>query len=126
MPRGVTLLELLIVLVLMTVAAALVLPAFGARPASAETAQARVIAAARRTAIRRAEPLRMRMFADGAWSIRSQRDGALVDSGSVHEALPASDVLVDPLGSCIPVGQSTGVMTFDPLSCAMVAEVTPP
>lgn len=121
MPRGVTLLELLIVLVLMTVAAALVLPAFGARPASTETAQARVVAAARRTAIRRAEPLRMRLSADGAWSIRSQRDGALIDSGRVREALPPSDVLVDPLGSCIPVGQSAGVVTFDPLACVMVA-----
>ncbi len=126
MPRGVTLLELLIVLVVMTVAAALVLPAFGARPTPAESIQTRVIAAARRTAIRRAEPLRIRLFADGAWSIRSQRDGALVDSGSVHEALPPSEVLVDPLGSCIPVGQSTGVVTFDPLACAMVAGVTPP
>jgi prepilin-type N-terminal cleavage/methylation domain-containing protein len=125
-PRGVTLLELLIVLVLMTVAAALVLPAFGARPAPAQTAEARVIASARRTAIRRAEPLRLRLFADGAWSIRSQRDGALVDSGRVAEALPPSDVLVDALGSCIPVGQSTGLMTFDPLSCVMVAGATAP
>lgn len=126
MPRGVTLLELLIVLVVMTVAAALVLPAFGAPPAPADSPQAQVIAAARRTAIRRAEPLRIRLFADGAWSIRSQRDGALVDSGRVDAALAPSDVLVDPLGSCVPVGQSTGVMTFDPLSCAIVAEGTPP
>jgi prepilin-type N-terminal cleavage/methylation domain-containing protein len=121
MPRGVTLLELLIVLVLMTVAAALVLPTFRARPAEVESAQARVIATARRSAIRRAEPLRVRLFGDGAWSIRSQRDGALVDSGSVREALPSLEMLVDPLGSCIPVGQSAAVVTFDPLSCLTVA-----
>ncbi len=121
-----TLLELLIVLVLMTAAAALALPAFGARPAESASAHARVIATARRTAIRRAEPLRIRLFADGAWSIRSQRDGALVDSGRAGENLPASEVLVDPLGSCIPVGPSAAAVTFDPLSCLTVSGgVTP-
>lgn len=115
--RGVTLLELLIVLVLMAVAAALVLPSFGRRDGPQETAPVALITSARRAAIRRAEPLRVRLRPDGAWSLTSQRDGAVIDSGRVRESLPATDVLIDALGGCVPSAQTATAAMFDPLTC---------
>ncbi len=123
--RGVTLLELLIVLVLMAVAAALVLPSFGRRDGPRETAPVALIASARRAAIRRAEPLRVRLRPDGAWSLTSQRDGATIDSGRARETLPATDVLIDALGGCVPSPQSATSAVYDPLACAALDGATP-
>ena len=123
--RGVTVLELLIVLTLMGVASALVAPVFARRAPAPGSVEAPIVAAARHAAIRRAEPLRLRMSANGAWSIVAQRDGAVVDSGHVLDALPTTDLLLDALGGCVPSPQVRG-RAFDPMTCSLADEVARP
>ena len=118
MRRGVTLLELLIVLILMGITAALVVPAFVQRPAAPEAANVALLASARRLAIRRAEPLRLRMSANGDWMVTGVRNGVVVDSGHVRDSLLATEVLVDALGGCVPMNGNTSLAGFDPLVCA--------
>jgi prepilin-type N-terminal cleavage/methylation domain-containing protein len=117
--RGVTLLELLIVLTLMGVAAALVAPAL-VRPAAAPMSASReIVSLARKQAIRRGEPLRVTMWADGAWTLATQRDGALVDSGRAQDSLLRADLLLDALGTCVPA-EGRDRRAFDLLSCGAV------
>ena len=120
-----SLLELLVVLTLMGVAGALVAPVFRPRSLAPEHNETAIIATARQAAVRRAEPLRLRLAANGSWSIVAQRDGAMVDSGHVAAQLPALDLLVDALGGCVPVPQSQ-TRDFDPLSCSFADEVARP
>ncbi|MBL0171418.1 MAG: prepilin-type N-terminal cleavage/methylation domain-containing protein [Gemmatimonadaceae bacterium] len=122
--RGVTLLELLIVLTLMGITAALVVPVFQSRAAAPRAADAALVATARQTAIRRAEPLRLRFSANGSWAITSQRDGGMIDSGHVRDGLPDDELLVDALGGCVPADM-TGAVVFDPMSCASVTRAVP-
>ena len=127
MSRGVTLLELLIVLVLMAVFAALVVPAVGRREGPVATADDALVSSARQTAVRRGEPLRLQLAASGTWSLTSQRDGALVDSGHITGERRSTSLLVDVLGGCVPTESTTSTATaFDPLSCAAaLADVAP-
>jgi hypothetical protein len=119
-----SLLELLVVLTLMGVASALVAPVFRSRSLVEERAEAAIVSAARQAAVRRAEPLRLRLFANGSWSLVVQASGATVDSGHVSGMPPAADLLMDALGGCVPVPQAR-LREFDPLSCTFVDEVTP-
>lgn len=124
--RGVTLLELLVVLTLMGAAAALVAPAIGLWPSagasSPEAAVNAVLTSARRQAIRRAEPLRVRVAADGVWALVSQRDGLVIDSGRVtrNDVEPSAtiDVLIDALGSCMPPAGQVSDAALDALTCS--------
>ena len=128
--RGVTLLELLVVLVLMGIAAAVVAPALrppaegriGAQrsPATAET----LVAEARRTAIRRGEPLRLRLDPDGAWALVTFREGEILTGGRIDLGASATalDLRIDAMGSCTPAGGLDARLraegrTFDPLAC---------
>lgn len=119
---GVTLLELLVVLVVVTVSAAIVLPALRPPAASPTDASDALVAATRRTAIARGEPVRLRLDADGTWGVIGARTGTVIDTGRVEAHPRALDITVDPRGTCTPVGvQSTagsaGGMSFDPLAC---------
>lgn len=134
--RGVTLLELAVVLTIMGVAAALVTPILSTR-ASADTPRVEIIAGARRQAIRRGEPLRLRIAEDGRWNLSAARDGVLLDSGAftrttdataaTEQSMSASfDVLIDALGGCVPTPSVRRARTnvdvlpvasFDPLTC---------
>lgn len=126
--RGVTLLELLIVLTLIGVTTALVLPVFGGRPgdeAGHEQGVARVLSTGRREAIRRAQTLRLTVAEQGAWTLRGVRDGVVIDSGrldaaiSVNETAITIDVTIDAMGGCLPAGRASTApaRSFDPLSC---------
>ena len=117
-----SLLELLVVLTLMGVAGALVAAVFRPRSLAPERDEAAIVAGARQSAVRRAEPLRLRLLANGNWSVVTQRDGALVDSGHVSGQMEPADLLLDALGGCVPVPQSQP-REFDPLSCAFAGEV---
>jgi len=118
-----SLLELLVVLTLMGVASALVAPVFRSRSPAPERADAAIVSAARQAAVRRAEPLRLRLFANGSWLLMALGSGATVDSGHVSGTLPAADLLMDALGGCVPAPQSQ-LREFDPLSCTYADEVT--
>lgn len=130
--RGVTLLELLIVLTLIGVTTALVLPVFGGRlgdEAGHEQDVARVLSTGRREAIRRAQTLRLTVAEQGAWTLRGARDGVVIDSGRLEVANAVSetaiaadvpvDVTIDAMGGCLPAGRASAApaRSFDPLSC---------
>jgi len=85
----VTLLELVIVLTLMGVTAALVAPVIRLRTA-VETGADAVLTIARRTAIRRGEPLRLRTTASGAWALRAMGRDDVIDSGHVGGEAPVA------------------------------------
>ena len=126
LPRhGMSLLELLVVLTLMGVAGALVAPVFRPRSPAPERNDAAIVAAARQAAVRRAEPLRLRMFATGTWLLVAQRDGKVVDSGRVTGPPPSSDLLLNPLGGCVPAPQARA-RAFDPIACVFADEVARP
>ena len=138
--RGVTLLELLVVLVLLAVTAAVVLPTFmppsttaGADPT------ATVVASARRVAIRRGEPLRLRIASDGIWALVTLHDGVAIDAGRLKTVKQFADdahavstelvLTIDALGSCQPGdGSAYGSVygaTYDPLTCRWRNAVKP-
>lgn len=128
--RGVTLLELLVVLLLLGITAALVLPALAPRLASRPEGAdgvAGLVASARRQAIRRAESLKLRVDRDGIWALVSARDGAVVDGGRIplrgaEQGVEPTELTIDALGSCMPSGSgasaSSAPRRFDPMSCA--------
>lgn len=125
MRQGVTLLELLVVLILMALSAAVVLPALlPPSSVSVELPGAAALAHARRAAISRGESMRFQLSSDGGWALASLHDGSAVDSGRVlsrgatGETIMALNVLISPLGTCLPVVTDGALATFDPLSCA--------
>ncbi|MES2523261.1 MAG: prepilin-type N-terminal cleavage/methylation domain-containing protein [Gemmatimonadota bacterium] len=150
--RGVTLLELLVVLVLMAVAASVVLPVFGVRPAGSGSADAGsgldvVIASARRSAIQRGAPVHLRVATDGVWALAAAVDGELLSGGRIElaagsvAASRAIDLQIDAMGSCLPgtntpagtdasTTRSTLVpdapaLSFDALACRFAPDASP-
>lgn len=140
LPRpGVTLLELLVVLVLMAISAALVLPALrfsgiselGDAPGTATvgsesdrlpaTEADKVLTAVRKLALRRGEPLRVRVASDGVWAAVPLNGGNSVLEGRVP--LPLNwqpDVTIDATGSCVLAERTVpapGARAWDALAC---------
>lgn len=126
MPRGYTLIEVIVVLVLMALAVTLVAPALIARR-DAAPALAALVGQSRATAIRRAEAVYLRIEASGAWRMdgaaSSQVDA--IATGRVTPAPAAPLTLVfSPLGSCAPdvaTAPAAEALGLDPLTC----EATP-
>ena len=134
---GVTLIELLVVLVLLAVTAAVVLPVL-TPPATAtdDDPAATVVASARREAIRRGEPLRLRIDTDGVWALVTLHDGVAIEGGRLlgvtraadNAVRPAADnyttatgialvLTIDALGSCQPGDHDAHGTSYDPLTC---------
>jgi prepilin-type N-terminal cleavage/methylation domain-containing protein len=120
--RGVTLLELLVVLLLLGLAMALTLPRI-AIPRVAEVGDplARAVAAARAQALRRAEALRLEVDADGRWRLLAR------DSVLQRGQLPAASPLrlgISPLGVCVPEPMDDAAApAWDAGACAPLARV---
>lgn len=140
MRRGVTLLELLVVLVLMAIASAVVLPAFRTSNADALVGVLNdsdsgvaasgliatpdvddVLTKARRIAIKRGEPVRVRVAGDGVWAIVSANGGEPIENGRVPKAVSwTPDLTVDAIGNCllqpasVPIQQA---IAWDALAC---------
>lgn len=134
-----TLLELLVVLVLMAIATALVVPALRFPStvllpndgASAESQRKSgliptpevdgVLASARRLALKRGEPVRLRVASDGVWAIVPLSGGDAIQSGRVTEPLSwQPDLTVDAIGTCVlsaDVVPRTGAGAWDALAC---------
>jgi type II secretory pathway pseudopilin PulG len=117
----VTLLELVIVLVLMGIGAALVAPMLARPAATGEAPVAAVVARARQAAVRRAEPLRVRLAVNGAWTVTSQRDEVVIDSGRVTGEAMERAWDVDALGGCVPAESAAPRAPFDGLDCGVPA-----
>ncbi|MEP6764606.1 MAG: prepilin-type N-terminal cleavage/methylation domain-containing protein [Gemmatimonadaceae bacterium] len=130
-PRsGVTLLELLVVLVLMSISAALVMPSLrlpkslnvtDGTDGRVTTAVDVVMTNARRIAIKRGEPVRLRMAWDGVWAIVPAKGGEAIQTGRISESLPwIPDVTIDAMGICVlndGVVPRANARSWDALGC---------
>ncbi len=113
-------LELLVVLIIMALSAAVVLPSLAPPARPSTTGWESALTNARRTAIRRGEGVRFRLEPDGVWVVVPVGGGDAVDSGRTSvtaiDSMPRVDVIIDPLGSCLPADTRDG-MRFDTLRC---------
>ena len=103
---GLTLIEVMIVIAILAIMAAIVYPIiFAQKPTPAATEMA-VVEHAKALAIARAEPVRVTIERDGTWQIVSEAapDSAPLAFGALSEAPPEGLVLrVTQLGTCLPV-----------------------
>ena len=121
--RAFTLLELLVVLVLLGLAAAFVIPVLRRPVRSVD--QLSVLERARAVAVRRGESVRLQFDATGAWTVRATADttAAILLAGAASAAAPdagiAQLILISALGSCFPEGNMVvGGSAWDPARCA--------
>ncbi len=136
---GVTLLELLVVLVLIGISGALVVPALRFSRTSlttdaneSPTAQRKsgllptpeidgVLSNARRLALTRGEPVRLRVASDGVWAIAPLKGGETIQTGRVTEPLSwQPDLTIDAIGTCVlsaNVVPHAGASAWDALAC---------
>ncbi len=120
--RGVTLLELLVVITLIGLAAALGAPALRRERPDPTTDAQRVVAFARAAAVRRGETLVLETARSGVWTLVVARgDSQPLRRGTIAApaALPAR-LLVSPLGSCLPDGERADA-AWDPAACRVAA-----
>lgn len=118
-----TLLELMVVLALMGLAMAVVAPSFVVRPPSAGEATQRVVASARRAAMRRAQTVDLQVANNGDWrAIVAGRDSEEVILSGELPALAAGAVnlRISPLGICMSRAETGAARAqlFDPLTCS--------
>lgn len=123
---GFTLLELLVVLVLMGLAAALVAPAL-LRPERSSTGLESLIPTVRQEAARRGETLYLRVAASGEWRLEGATPSRAirVAAGKVEPfaGVPLT-LIVSPLGTCsfdVPSAAAARVIPLDPLSCKVAS-----
>jgi prepilin-type N-terminal cleavage/methylation domain-containing protein len=123
-PRaGLTLLELLVVLVILAITTTMVPLAWRAPRAAAGNALERLTQTARRDAIRRGEELRLRVDTDGVWVLAARDGAAILDTGRIAPPVATVSLRIDALGTCRPgadAGVSAGAeagASFDMLAC---------
>ncbi|MCU0624787.1 MAG: prepilin-type N-terminal cleavage/methylation domain-containing protein [Gemmatimonadaceae bacterium] len=127
---GVTLLELLVVLVLLSLAGALVVPALRSGVGPSADASPGPFDTARGLAARRGETMRVEVAADGRWAVRALRDTTVTPlaagAASDDAAAPrpgdiAGAWIVSPLGLCVPVPGGAAPhasAAWNPVQCA--------
>jgi len=118
-----TLLELLVVLVLLGLAAAFILPVLQRPTRSAD--QITILERARSVAVRRGESVRLEFDATGAWTVSATADTtAAILLAGVASAAPdvgiAQSIVISALGACLPEGNAVvGGSAWDPTRCAV-------
>ena len=122
MTKGYTVIEVIVVLVLMAIAAALVAPAF-VTPKGRAAAITEVLGQARALAIRRAETMELHIEPSWAWRLdgtASQQTGP-VATGTLKSAPAAALTLsFSPLGSCasdVATATAAAPLHLNPLTC---------
>lgn len=125
--RGVTLVELLVVLVILGIGGAIVVPAMrDLGPAEAEPSSAVV---ARDLAARRGESVRVVVEPSGAWRATAERDttDAPLARGAAA-TFPSGTWTVTPVGLCLPRpmagAPSPATAAWDPVRCAVATAAT--
>ncbi|MGH7525823.1 MAG: prepilin-type N-terminal cleavage/methylation domain-containing protein [Gemmatimonadales bacterium] len=121
---GFTLLELIVVLVLLAVAAGVVAPSLLSSRPEGPSALRALIAGAREAAIRRGEIVRLRIDGSGAWQAvagASSRSEVFLSGRLAEPPAGSSDILFSPLGTCAPSVENEPaaevLRAFDPLTC---------
>jgi prepilin-type N-terminal cleavage/methylation domain-containing protein len=124
--RGVTLIEMLVVIILIALAAGMVVPMLRSAPRPAPSL-AGLIPGARDAAARRGETVRLRVSDNGDWRLTGDAAGDSIAAGRVEpfEGLPLT-LVVGPLGSCQLEPEAAGPggrrpPAIDPLTCQIAA-----
>lgn len=119
MRRGFTLVEVVVALVLLGLTAGLTALSLRAPAPPASGELDRVVAAARSTALRRAQVLELRVDAAGQWSLRPEQGGdtSTLSRGRLASATSALQLRIDALGTCVP----RTVVAWDATHCREVA-----
>jgi prepilin-type N-terminal cleavage/methylation domain-containing protein len=122
--RAFTLLEVLVVLVLLAVAASLVAPAFPDMTRAREDELDGVIDAARQLAVRNASTVTLSFAPDGRWTAAGSDGSSLAElPGGTLDAggQPNLRLRVSPLGGCSLDGipPSEAALSFDPVRCRL-------
>jgi general secretion pathway protein H len=113
---GVTLVELLVVLMVVGVATTVVVPAL--RPGGpAIDASIDPIVAARRLAVQRGEALQLTMQSSGAWQVVRTSDPDEVVAQGIGADSSAAVLAMLPSGSCVPVTIAVMRGSWDPVQC---------
>lgn len=126
---GVTLVELLVVLLLLGIAGALVVPAWRASVGLSDTEGRDPFVSARALAARRGESMRVDISPLGAWRVGAQRDttaailamGAPDATGASGTGDIAGAWVVSPLGLCLPIPGGAAphaAVVWNPVQCA--------
>jgi prepilin-type N-terminal cleavage/methylation domain-containing protein len=121
-PRGYTLIEILVVLTVMGLGAALAAPAFIPR-GNEEGAMQALTDRAREIAIRREESMSLHVESSGAWRIDGQASETAPPLATGHLPRPLAHsitLIFSPLGTCGPEVESTEaaqVLGLNPLTC---------
>jgi prepilin-type N-terminal cleavage/methylation domain-containing protein len=119
---GYTLLEVIVVLVLLAVAATVVAPSLlPPRPEQSSSLRA-LMGTAREAAVRRGEMVHLRIGQSGAWraSAGSSAQTEPLMSGRLADSTEAVDLLFSPLGTCALAPEAIRAQTLaalDPLTC---------
>jgi len=116
MRKGFTLVEMLVVLVLLGLAAALVAPAFITTPAKQTAELVELIGATRDAAVRRGEMVSLHVVRSGAWQVEGVATGKL----ATPLAAAPFTLVVSPIGSCafdVRSDAAAQAINLDPLTC---------
>ena len=123
--RGVTLLELIVVMALLGLVLAIAAPALIAPGEKREPELAAIMSAARRAALLRGQPVTL-VVDRNAWRVDADdpRASAPIASGSVESAVGAIRVHVSPLGTCVADANGQAIaQTLNGLDCRFAAPV---
>jgi prepilin-type N-terminal cleavage/methylation domain-containing protein len=121
--RGFTLLEILVVLILMGIAAGLVIPVLLPPRGLDASPLSELVRSARQTAARRGETLYVTMSASGQWRFdgaASLDQGPLATGALDDYQAPGGTLVVSPIGTCafdVRSGAAAQAIPLDHLTC---------
>jgi prepilin-type N-terminal cleavage/methylation domain-containing protein len=121
-PRGVTLLELIVVIALLGLILAIAAPAFIVPSASHDSELTTVLGTARRAAILRGEPVTLAIDSTGGWRLDGDATPAAppIATGTLGSSVGRLRIRVSPIGTCVadPAGGAP-VVDWNALDCRM-------
>ncbi len=116
---GYTLLEVIVVLVLLAVAAAVVAPSFfTARPEQFSTVPM-LVSQVRAASVRRGVAVRLTINRSGEWRATAGSGRELLTAGRIPAPAAAVDLIISPLGTCgiAAGGNPEALAAYDFLTC---------
>lgn len=120
---GFTLVEVIVVLILLGLAAGLVAPAIIFREGGERSQLAQVIVGARDLAARRGESLHLRMAESGEWTVEGAAsiEEGVIAGGRIDDFRgPSFTLVVSPIGTCgfdVRSTEAALAIPVDPLTC---------
>lgn len=123
MRPGFTLVELIVVLVLIGLTLGLIAPALRSPPEPSDAGLEPVLRAGRLAAVRRGEPVTVRIEPGGAWRADARIGEEAIAAGTLASGPGRSVTLVfSPLGTCAADVRTAahGIPPLEPLTCETV------